>query len=176
MPLSAHRDCFHHLASNLQTSWHGTGGAGALQSGNDLFEVKTMIPMMKKNEVRLERRQHARFNVNGVRAYAMVRRDWPPSPLMGNIVDIGIGGLSFHYIGKERPSSASSYLDILLGNSGFCLHEMPVRTISDIEADPAPGIRPGTRQCGLQFGDLTEEQKSHVRYFIQAYTTADPEA
>jgi len=135
-----------------------------------------MISMMKKNEVLLERRQHARFNVNGIRAYAMVRRHWPPAPIMGDIVDICMGGLSFHYIGTEKQSSRSSYLDILLGNSGFFLHKVPVKTISDVESDPATGVGTGTRRCGIQFGDLTEEQKFHLRYFIQAHTTADPEA
>ncbi|MDY6988292.1 MAG: PilZ domain-containing protein [Thermodesulfobacteriota bacterium] len=135
-----------------------------------------MIPMMKKAEEPLERRRHARFNVRGIRAYAMVRRHWPPSPIMGNIVDIGMGGLSFHYVGTEKQSSRSSHLDILLSNSGFYLHKVPVKTISDVESDPASGVGPGTRRCGIQFGNLTEEQKSHLRYFIQAHTTADPEA
>ncbi|MDY6838241.1 MAG: PilZ domain-containing protein [Thermodesulfobacteriota bacterium] len=135
-----------------------------------------MIPTMKKKEVWLERRQHARFNVIGIRAYAMVRRHWPPSPVMGDIIDIGMGGLSFHYMGAEKQSSRSSYLDVLLSNSEFCLHKVPVRAISDVVSDPATGVSLGTRRCGIQFRNLTEEQQSHLRYFIQSHTTADPEA
>jgi len=122
-----------------------------------------------------EQRQFARFQVPGLSAYAVVRGNWPRPPVMGDIIDIGNGGLSFRYTGKKEQSIQSCELDILLTDGSFCLNKVPLKTVSDveIEADTSPGV--STKRCCVQFGDLTDEQESDLRYFIRSYTSADPE-
>ncbi len=121
-------------------------------------------------------RRYARFQVPSDSAYAVFRRRWPRSSIMGNIVDISLDGLSFRYIASPKASNRSSHIDILLTDGSFRLNKIPVKTISDFEIDGETSVGVETRQCSVQFGDLTDNQKSDLRYFIQTYTTADPEA
>jgi hypothetical protein len=124
----------------------------------------------------LEQRRHARFRVPLLSAYVVLPRRGPRSPIVGNIVDIGIGGVSFRYIaGDERPHK-SAFLDILLPDRSFHLDNMPVRTVSsDFPVDNETPVCFSARRCGVTFGDLTDDQKSDLTYFIRTHTTADPE-
>ncbi len=130
---------------------------------------------MNMEEIVSERR-YARFRVPSDSAYAVFRRHWLRSSIMGDIVDISLDGLCFRYIASEKSSHRSSHIDILLTDGSFCLNKIQVRTISDFEMDGKTSGGFKTRQCGVQFGNLTDNQKSDLRYFIQTYTTADPEA
>ena len=121
-------------------------------------------------------RRWARFQVPSDSAYTVFKRHRFRPSLMGKIVDIGLGGLSFRYIAGEKCSSRSSYIDILLTDGSFCLNKVRVNTISDFEIDGGASVGLERRQCGVQFGDLTVNQKADLRYFIQTYTTADPES
>jgi CheY-like chemotaxis protein len=122
-----------------------------------------------------EQRRYARFQVPGLRAYAVLRRNWPRPPIMGDIIDIGSGGLSFRYTAVGKQPIQSSELDILLTDGSFYLNKVPLKTVSDleIEGDASDGIT--ARRCCVQFGDLTDDQTSDLRYFIRNYTSADPE-
>ncbi|MDY6989013.1 MAG: PilZ domain-containing protein [Thermodesulfobacteriota bacterium] len=128
------------------------------------------------NEV-VEQRRHARFQVPVLSAYVMIPRPGPRSPIVGNIVDIGLGGVSFCYIaGDERPHT-SSHLHILLPDRSFLLDSMPVRTVSsDFQLEHQTPVNVATRRCGVTFGDLTDDQKSDLTFFIRTLTAADPEA
>lgn len=121
-------------------------------------------------------RRWARFRVPSDSAYTVFKCHRFRPSLMGNIVDIGLGGLSFRYIADEKCSSRSSQIDILLTDGSFHLNKVQVKTISDFEIDGETPVGFEARQCGVQFGDLTDNQKSDLRYFIQTHTTADPES
>ena len=122
-----------------------------------------------------EQRQFARFQVPGLSAYAVLRPRWPRPPIMGDIIDIGSGGLSFRYTGKKEQSIQSSELDILLTDGSFYLNKVPLKTVSEVEIDADTSLGYSTRRCCVQFGDLTDDQRSDLRYFIRSYTSADPE-
>jgi hypothetical protein len=123
----------------------------------------------------LNNRRYVRFQVPSYTAYAAFRPHWPSSSIMGYIVDISLGGLAFRYIPSPKASNRSSHIDILLTDGSFCLNKVPVQTISDFEIDSETPVNFETRQCSVQFGDLTDNQKSDLRYFIQTYSSADPE-
>ena len=127
-----------------------------------------------KEEV--DQRRWARFPVPSESAFTVFKRHRFRPSLMGNIVDIGLGGLSFRYIADEKCSSRLSHIDILSTDGRFSLNKVKVKTISDFEISNEASAGFETRQCGVQFGDLTDNQKSDLRYFIQTYTTADPES
>ena len=124
----------------------------------------------------VKERRCVRFQVPADSAYAVFRRRWPRPSIMGNIVDVSLDGLCFRYIASPKASNRSSHIDILLTDGSFRLHKIAVQTISDFEIDGKTSMGVETRQCGMQFGELTDNQKSDLRYFIQTYTTADPEA
>jgi c-di-GMP-binding flagellar brake protein YcgR len=121
-------------------------------------------------------RRCVRFQVPSDTAYAVLRRHWPRSSIMGNIVDISLGGLSFRYIVSEKCSYRSSHIDILLTDGSFRLNKVRVNTISDLKVDSETSLNFATRRCGMQFVDLTDKRESDLRYFIETYTTANPEA
>ncbi|MDY6952245.1 MAG: hypothetical protein SWE60_12085 [Thermodesulfobacteriota bacterium] len=124
----------------------------------------------------IEQRQYARFRVPGLGAYAVFRRHWPRSPVMGEIVDVGNGGLSFCYTTNDKQTWKPSELDILLTDGSFSLNRLHFRLVTDVALEDEASIGFATRRCGVQFQDLTDYQRSNLMYFIQAYTTADPEA
>jgi len=125
----------------------------------------------------VEQRRHARFRVPVLSAYVMLPRPGPRSPIVGNIVDIGMGGVSFCYITRDERPYSSSHLHILLPDRSFLLDSMPVRTVSsDFQLEHQTPVNISTRRCGVTFGDLTDDQKWDLTYFIRTLTTADPEA
>ena len=125
----------------------------------------------------VEQRRHARFRVPVLSAYVMLPCPGPRSPIVGNIVDIGMGGVSFCYITRDERPYSSSHLHILLPDRSFLLDSMPVRTVSsDFQLEHQTPVNISTRRCGVTFGDLTDDQKWDLTYFIRTLTTADPEA
>ncbi len=126
-----------------------------------------------------ERRQYPRFQISDLTAYAVAKRGWPRFPVIGDIVDICTGGLSFCYAATERWTYRLSGLDILLTDGSFHLDKLRLRPIWDFEM---PGeeseicVGVAARRCGVKFLDLTDDQKSDLRCFIQFHTAADPES
>jgi c-di-GMP-binding flagellar brake protein YcgR len=125
----------------------------------------------------VERRQYARFHIASLMGYAVVKRGWLPFPVMGNIVDISMGGVSFHYVARGKPRYKPSQLDILMTDGSLHLDRVPLETFSwDFEMETERSVGFTTRQCGVKFGNLTDGQKWALRHFIQFHTTADSEA
>ena len=149
------------------------GESRPLQCCNEL-ETNSQGAFLVKEQV--EQRQYARFRVPGLSARVVFRRHWPRSPIVGDIVNISVGGLSFRYTASEKQSHRSSRLDILLNDGNLHLHKMPIKTIYDFEVHSETSSGFETRQCGVQFEDLTDNQESDLMNFIRGHTTADPEA
>ena len=123
-----------------------------------------------------EQRNHLRFEIPGLAAYAVLKRGWPRSPVIGDISDICVGGLSFCYPSTESRTHRLSHLNILLTDGSFQLNTVQFEVIWDCRSESEVFAGVPTRRCGVRFLGLTDEQKSDLRYFIQFHTTADPEA
>jgi hypothetical protein len=116
----------------------------------------------------VERRKHRRFQAQDG---ALVALRLHVSKLVGQIVDISKGGLAFRYIDIGDRPRGSFQLDILLEKSGFLLEKVPAKTISDSEMpEESPYSSTTTRRQGVQFGELTNNQKSQLEYFIRNHT------
>jgi hypothetical protein len=76
------------------------------------------------------------------------------------------------YVSGNDQSKGSSELKILLTDAGFHFDMLPFKPIWDL---PTPSAFSGSSitmgQCGGQFGELTDNQKLDLDYFIQNYTT-----
>jgi hypothetical protein len=83
---------------------------------------------------------------------------------------MSMGGLAFRYIGSHEPSRMKTESKIFIDNS-FCLDEVPFETVSDFEASQIPFTSLVMRQSGVQFGDLTHDQRSQLKHFIHNHTT-----
>jgi hypothetical protein len=96
---------------------------------------------------------------------------------MGNIVNISVGGLSFWYVARGQPRYKPSRLEILLTEGSLYLDSVPVAAFSwDLEVENECSLGFTTRQCGVEFGNLTEKHRWALRHFVQNHETADSEA
>ncbi len=126
--------------------------------------------MMPNRKETVNQRRYARFRVPK-NAFAALGPDYIK---VGQIINISMGGLAFRYVDGKGPSNASE-LDIFLAGRTFYLYELPFESVWDSVTNEVPFSSINMKVCGLQFGDLTDEQKSDLRYFMQNHTTADPE-
>jgi c-di-GMP-binding flagellar brake protein YcgR len=124
---------------------------------------------MNTTNERVERRKHKRFQVDNS-AFVILGSHYEK---LGRIIDISMGGLAFRYMtAVERPNA--SYLAIVLPETNFCLDEVSAKTISDFELpDKLPASSITVRRCGVQFVNLTDNQKSQIEFFINNYTIGE---
>ena len=118
-----------------------------------------MLPAMST----LEKRKHLRYPaLDGV----IVALN-PKAEILGQMIDIGLGGLSFRYIDTEVESPPSHELLILLNKPRFYLENIPFRTVTDHEL-PNEFIfsAVSVRRMGVAFGDLTTAQRTQLEDFI----------
>lgn len=118
-----------------------------------------------------ERRKHKRFQVQNGAFAVFTAFSWPHSTQkLGQIIDIGMGGLAFSYIASEEPSNGSLELSIFLAENRFHLRNIPFETISDVETNEVPFSSITMKRSGVQFGELTPNQISQLKYFISNHT------
>ena len=122
--------------------------------------------MTSKNES-VERRGHKRFQVHN-RSYAALG---PNDTILGQIMDISMGGLAFRYVPYEGQADGLS-LDIFSTDGGFFLAHVPFATVADFEMpDRKPPYCAAMRRRHVQFENLTHDQMSRLESFIQNYGT-----
>ena len=119
---------------------------------------------------RVERRQMKRFKVVEGAFAALVNH----GSKLGQIKDISGIGLSFRYIDSAEAQTDARELKIILGSGGLCLDHVPFKKVTDFEIKSEfsfSSIR--MRQIGLQFGELTPEQQTRLKNFIQNHTIGE---
>ena len=120
----------------------------------------------------VERRKHKRFQVQE-NTFALLRAQVSK---LGRVIDISKGGLAFRYVSIGERLKGPLELDLLSHHRDFDLNKIPVRIISNFEI---VGKKPFTyrsitlRRVGVQFGELTQRQKSKLEYFIQNHAIGE---
>ena len=91
----------------------------------------------------------------------------PKAEILGQMIDIGMGGLSFRYIDPEVEPPPSNELLILLNKPRFYLENLAFRTVTDCEL-PNEYIfsAVSVRRMGVEFGSLTPAQRTQLEDFI----------
>jgi len=90
---------------------------------------------------------------------------------IGKIFDISPGGLAFSYLGEKAPVDKLKLVDIYMAKKGFRLSDVPCAIVYDT-IDLSNGSKGDTwYRCGLQFGEMKDEQKNKVNYFLSNFTT-----
>jgi hypothetical protein len=126
--------------------------------------------MARRKEMN-ERRKHTRFQVQNGALAVLTAPSYPHSTeRLGQITDMGMGGLAFSYIASEEPSNGLVQLTIVLAGNSFHLPKIAFETISDFETNGVPLSSIKMRRCGVQFGDLTPNQMSKLEYFIRNHS------
>jgi hypothetical protein len=123
--------------------------------------------MIPKKEM-VEKRQHKRFQVPKGTFVGL----GPHDTKVGQIIDVGMGGLAFRYVGSEEPSNGE--LDVFLNERDFYLGRVPFRTVSDFEiTSRRDSISTAMRRSGVQFRKMKPNQISQLEYFIQNHTLGE---
>ena len=125
---------------------------------------------MLDRKVSDERRQQKRFKAQEGAFAALVAQD----NRLGQIKDISIQGLSFRYIDSNETLENADELKIILGDQGLYLDNVPFKKIADFEIRSEFSFSTvKMRQIGLEFGELTAEQKIRLDRFIQYHTISE---
>ena len=120
--------------------------------------------MAGKNES-VERRGHKRVQVRK-RSYAALG---PNDSILGQIIDVSMGGLAFRYVPHEGQGDGLS-LDIFSTDGDFFLALVPIATVADFEIpDRKPPYFTAMRRRHVQFENLTHDQIAQLENFIQDY-------
>jgi len=107
-----------------------------------------------------ERRKYARFTV-GEGAFAFINN------IPFAIRNISEGGMKLQSVVFDESLPQELLLDIFLQNENFYLQNLPVRLVRFQKQSSASPFGNTHIQCfGLQFGDLTEQQKTRLDFFI----------
>ena len=100
-------------------------------------------------------------------AYAVM----PADLKLGQIEDISMGGLAFHYVPLEEPSFESCELEIYFVTDGFYLKKISFESVSDFSVDrDLPFSYVERRRHSLRFRNLSAFQRIQLSHFIEKYT------
>ncbi|MCF8067681.1 MAG: PilZ domain-containing protein [Desulfobacterales bacterium] len=118
---------------------------------------------MKKSE----RRQYERLQAKEG-AFAVERK---PSNILGQVIDISEGGLSFLYIDNGLAPEKTSKIGIYFSGEKFYFDEVNVENISD---SPMLNKSPFTPFClrrrSVKFGAISDDQALGLEKFISNHT------
>ncbi len=124
---------------------------------------RNRIGCLEKNVA--DRRRHERFRIKG-KALAYYRSR---SPKIGEIIDIGSGGLAFSYIGSAELPKNTFELEVIFPDSTDYLDRLPCSSVSDCETAGEGCGEVGKRRCSVRFGELDKDQKDKIASLIESY-------
>ncbi|OKY75541.1 MAG: hypothetical protein BM485_07335 [Desulfobulbaceae bacterium DB1] len=124
---------------------------------------------MELTEASHERRKHKRYQLSDD---ILVFNE----TTFGQIINISQGGLAFRFlISKEIQQDPYFHLGILNSSSGFYLENIPCKTVTSTDSAPIhPTGSTIVRRNGVQFGELSSEQRKKIEDFLAANIDASP--
>jgi hypothetical protein len=156
----------------------GVGKSEGRRSGSDRrvsaslhyrgFEKRTV----KERRIGIERRKHQRYQVKDIafaKLWSMNENDYVKD--MGQLLDISPDGLALHCSVDTEKIEGHCGLGIFVSGSDFSIEKIPFKIVSNVEMTDKPtlNLRAG-RRYGIQFKELTADQKSKLDYFLQNHT------
>ena len=118
--------------------------------------------------IKVEKRKFTRFKIKDL-SFALLKSDSYEE--LGNIIDISKGGLAFQYLVGENQIKEAFELDIILASNDFHIKKLPCKTISDFEMTNKIYFSSlKMKRHSIKFGELDNNQKSELDYFIKQYT------
>lgn len=115
-----------------------------------------------------ERRKYKRYKA-APGAYAVLGTE---ASKLGQIKDISMGGLAFKYLANEARTDDADKLGIIIRRNNFYVNNIGIRTVSDFELAREYAFSTVIlRQQGVQFCELTSEQRSKLDYILKYHTS-----
>lgn len=125
-----------------------------------------------------EQRRSTRYRIGG-NAYALLKQ--PQYKELGKIIDISQTGISFLCINQGDWDASAFTIDIFLGHEGnnciseqIILKNIPLKPICYCR-DNDHAHKPSTmmRRCGVEFDQLTQDQRARLELFILRHGFAE---
>ena len=91
----------------------------------------------------------------------------PHTEVLGYMIDISLGGLSFRYVDSSQKEASSTELTILVTEPRLCLDRIPFRTVADFELPVEfsfSSIR--TRRRCVKFGRMNLLQRNAIEELV----------
>ncbi|HID02843.1 MAG TPA: PilZ domain-containing protein [Desulfobacterales bacterium] len=90
---------------------------------------------------------------------------------LGPVMNISMGGLSFRYMGEDTAKKITDKLGIFLGSENILIDKLPTKVVSDkLVSKGSSFLKTSTRECSIQFLDLTKTQREKLINFISNKT------
>lgn len=123
--------------------------------------------MMLLGPENTDRRRHTRFQVrDGAFAYI--------NNIPFTIRNISEGGMRLQSVVFEDTPQEEMTLDIFLKDEDFYLQDIPVQLVTLLrKTTDSPFSTLQLRCLGIKFGELTEQQKTRLDFFISKTTTGE---
>ncbi|MDA8418600.1 MAG: PilZ domain-containing protein [Desulfobacteraceae bacterium] len=110
-----------------------------------------------------ERRRHQRFKVPE-RTLAITPN------IIGQIIDISVGGCELKYIENNGPLDSEGTMDILMHSGSFFMEQVPIALAWQDRPQSSALSNIIIRKIGVRFSDLTHDQEEKIGYFIRNHT------
>jgi hypothetical protein len=115
-----------------------------------------------------DKRDFPRYRVKDV-IFTRLRSDNTEG--LGEVMDIGRGGISVQYFVKSDVIEDYSVMDMFLSGDNFMISMIPIKKVSDTELpNKTPFSIIQMRRFGLKFEALTTDQSSKLGYYIKYHT------
>lgn len=95
--------------------------------------------------------------------------------IIGQILNLSMGGLMFRYLADLYNFKGNlAELDVYFAGDGLCLRRVPCTTVFNKEvAKEIPFSSLAMRECGVKFGQLSEQQEAQLRNIIETRTIGE---
>ncbi len=113
------------------------------------------------------RSKHRKYRRYRVRDGLTVVLD-PESPNGDEILDIGMGGLTFNYVDRGEPLEEKLKIDIYVDNELY-LEKLKVKLVSNIEVGDISLSSKNIRRISVQFLSLTPVQEFDLKAVIKSH-------
>jgi len=125
---------------------------------------------MKIDQQSKERRRQPRFRLN-LPALVVVKSG---GILSSNILNIGVGGMAFHYSSNTHRSISAGSLDLLAADFVKLIRLSCLRftTVYDRPSPDSSDLNRAMRLQGVKFEELSEEQHAQMHNVLRYYATA----
>jgi hypothetical protein len=124
---------------------------------------------MTDTKQQVEQRKLKRFRVRAG-AFVMLK---PSGITACRLLNISMDGLTFDCVSSQAEPVEATELDIFVTDAPIHVSDIPCRSIWDLTVYARPSVALYRRRCGVQFGELTPDQKFQLEYFIQNFTSGE---
>jgi len=120
--------------------------------------------------MKVELRNHPRFSVKKQPFAGLISPESNDIFQLGQIVDIGKGGVCLYYIPAEKNEDVVSHISIFGRTDRFVtVEKIPCKVVYDINMPAKGWIKLPEKRCGIAFLSHSSSQKRQIESFIRSF-------